>query len=179
MDHPRLCGEYLFSLFSPPVLVGSPPPMRGISERISDDPEGIRITPAYAGNISVLTPLKLINQDHPRLCGEYLMVGISDGLSYGSPPPMRGICSRHLKISQIKRITPAYAGNMHLIKSSSPQARDHPRLCGEYSTIALDITNIAGSPPPMRGISAGKATSLGFGRITPAYAGNMGLYHRL
>ena len=48
-DHPRLCGEKAhnsrLALFSP----GSPPPMRGKADDISNYYLKLRITPAYAG----------------------------------------------------------------------------------------------------------------------------------
>ena len=52
-DHPRLCGEKGFELFSQPLYTGSPPPMRGkvsFSQSTFDD---FRITPAYAGKSQI------------------------------------------------------------------------------------------------------------------------------
>ena len=69
------------------------------------------------------------------------------------------------------RITPAYAG-----KSSSPRTcrhgcKDHPRLCGEKSTLDRIRLSKLGSPPPMRGKAGGRASLTVSSRITPAYAG--------
>ena len=48
-DHPRLCGEKIFSLFSHAPHTGSPPPMRGKAWAEAKVPADERITPAYAG----------------------------------------------------------------------------------------------------------------------------------
>ena len=49
-DHPRLCGEKIFSLFNHAPHTGSPPPMRGKADFTSTH--------------------VISSQDHPRLCGE-------------------------------------------------------------------------------------------------------------
>ena len=48
-DHPRLCGEKGSKGCSFPVLIGSPPPMRGKGPRPFFEDMETRITPAYAG----------------------------------------------------------------------------------------------------------------------------------
>ena len=48
-DHPRLCGEKKVPSSPPPVLVGSPPPMRGKDHDNTKQLNGYGITPAYAG----------------------------------------------------------------------------------------------------------------------------------
>ena len=49
-NHPRLCGEKLYRLFSECLPMGSPPPMRG---------------KVRTGDRTLA-----LSQDHPRLCGE-------------------------------------------------------------------------------------------------------------
>ena len=49
-----------------------------------------RITPAYAGKSGELYVLFKSIQDHPRLCGEKVLIMIHLLTTYGSPPPMRG-----------------------------------------------------------------------------------------
>ena len=69
------------------------------------------------------------------------------------------------------RITPAYAGKRRRCFPCHKAKEDHPRLCGEKSSVTKNPTGDLGSPPPMRG----KGYSIcrrGTGRrITPAYAG--------
>ena len=150
-DHPRLCGEKTLLLSGDDLGVGSPPPMRG---KEGDDYAGIakaRITPAYAGKSSLILSHKLIQKDHPRLCGEKLIRPCVDCVASGSPPPMRGKgrrtqnaagqpgitpayagkSQRQLHTQGRCRITPAYAGKRLISSISAPPQRDHPRLCGE------------------------------------------------
>ena len=48
-DHPRVCGEKHIYMFPVPLVLGSPPRMRGKGvHHVHDSPE-IGITPAYAG----------------------------------------------------------------------------------------------------------------------------------
>ena len=48
-DHPRLCGEKLLDVNSQKMPLGSPPPMRGKVQSITQCSELFGITPAYAG----------------------------------------------------------------------------------------------------------------------------------
>ena len=71
----------------------------------------------------------------------------------------------------IMGITPAYAGKSRRGSAGCFLHRDHPRLCGEKSSMYVLVIPSAGSPPPMRGKAR---ANLGYGNkigITPAYAG--------
>ena len=70
-----------------------------------------------------------------------------------------------------ERITPAYAGKSITGYWNLVAVEDHPRLCGEKSSIHTLGKKQSGSPPPMRG-KEGKLENLTDSvRITPAYAG--------
>ncbi len=69
-DHPRLCGEKIFSLFNHAPQTGSPPPMRGKVLHFARRSVFFGITPAYAGKSFKWSERKHIAKDHPRLCGE-------------------------------------------------------------------------------------------------------------
>ena len=69
-----------------------------------------RITPAYAGKRMNVTESAILRQDHPRLCGEKIVISNDGCFAMGSPPPMRGKVFRLLHPSEMRRITPAYAG---------------------------------------------------------------------
>ena len=69
-DHPRLCGEKLFSVLFSSTSIGSPPPMRGKAWVESPLHDADRITPAYAGKSGAKNVGNRPSKDHPRLCGE-------------------------------------------------------------------------------------------------------------
>ena len=152
-------------------VTGSPPRMRGKGR----DPGGFRrsggITPACAGKSSERMQKSGTNGDHPRVCGEKKVAGLTFEAKDGSPPRMRGKVAPVGAWHAFVRITPAYAGKR---QSSAPRwtpARDHPRVCGEKRGLILRITWLQGSPPRMRGKGASSVWSLTFHGITPAYAG--------
>ena len=49
-DHPRVCGKYGIQTTPFQYVLGSPPRMREILEKIYSNMDYLRITPAYAGN---------------------------------------------------------------------------------------------------------------------------------
>ena len=56
-DHPRVCGEQLPPHWPHPLRLGSPPRVRGTVPDGKDTPNLFGITPACAGNRSVLAGL--------------------------------------------------------------------------------------------------------------------------
>ena len=116
-DHPRLCGEKSRNISQVLIMQGSPPPMRGKVECHLKQFAGNRITPAYAGKRLDFYAFSFSLWDHPRLCGEKLVVSTSNS-------------SRH-------RITPAYAGKRKGHQAYSQVSWDHPRLCGEKFTLSF------------------------------------------
>ena len=64
---------------------------------------------------------------------------------------MRGkVKVTHINIS-LFRITPAYAGKSNPSLGIIKKWEDHPRLCGEKVSVSPHVSEIEGSPPPMRG----------------------------
>ena len=55
-DHPRLRGEYVALLYKFVLSAGSPPPTRGIHDFEKFENVTNRITPAYAGNTTIIFP---------------------------------------------------------------------------------------------------------------------------
>ena len=90
-----------------------------------------RITPAYAGKSRDRPSLKWRSWDHPRLCGEKIVVSNNGYFAMGSPPPMRGKVVWQFFQCVFNRITPAYAGKSLKLQLTFGIVRDHPRLCGE------------------------------------------------
>ncbi|VEJ33695.1 Domain of uncharacterised function (DUF2825) [Peptoniphilus harei] len=125
--------------------------MRGLRLDSILDWELSRITPACAGTTTRLNSRLGIKQDHPRLCGDYLVLNFF--------------------LSSSIRITPACAGTTDYIIRDLIPCRDHPRLCGDYKEETLAHSVAEGSPPPVRGLPINlKFKCVNF-RITPACAG--------
>ena len=76
-----------------------------------------------------------------------------------------------MRHSAFRRITPADAGKTTQATTSSPNAPDHPRGCGENDDGDISRLRDIGSPPRMRGKHAICYQSRHAGRFTPADAG--------
>ena len=129
------------------------------------------ITPADAGKTGMAAFANFWQKDHPRGCGENIIINIIIDATLGSPPRMRGKRLDTNRGRYFVRITPADAGKtaFQLLPLSPPE--DHPRGCGENVIHPFEFNPRSGSPPRMRG----KRYSLQSGRkrvrITPADAG--------
>ena len=129
-DHPRVCGEKLYTPCVIAPSVGSPPRMRGkgglaggrtvehgITPAYAGKASGAmsgsdmdRITPAYAGKSCKASQAHLRRWDHPRVCGEKRTRNLSVRSRLGSPPHVRGKEVRLFFLFGLLRITPACAG---------------------------------------------------------------------
>ena len=69
-DHPRVCGEKSTASGISSSKKGSPPRVRGKDHVRSNQPQGIRITPACAGKSYNKLGASAYREDHPRVCGE-------------------------------------------------------------------------------------------------------------
>ena len=130
-----------------------------------------RITPAYAGKSGAKNVGNRPSKDHPRLCGEKLILLHRQKSPAGSPPPMRGKGRLRQRRQHHRRITPAYAGKSFHDFLQKCQKWDHPRLCGEKQDGVRHPFQTGGSPPPMRGKVEEFIMKKIDVRITPAYAG--------
>ena len=73
-------------------------------------PDLARITPAYAGKTDRVHSWRILQQDHPRVCGKDLHPLDSGSSHMGSPPRMRERPIAYHTYAMRRRITPAYAG---------------------------------------------------------------------
>ena len=89
-DHPRVCGENRMPRAVLCTAAGSPPRMRGERSEEDNAPVGVRITPAYAGRTIHRTRSSAVLTDHPRVCGENVLIQLLGMNPIGSPPRMRG-----------------------------------------------------------------------------------------
>ena len=89
-DHPRVCGEKRQIWYKMLCCGGSPPRVRGkvLLHRHSHDKLGI--TPACAGKSFHQRNLRLVDGDHPRVCGEKPSPINGQRYARGSPPRVRG-----------------------------------------------------------------------------------------
>ena len=130
---------------------GSPPPMRGKVYSFGNVKDQVGITPAYAGKSPAVSRSFSLSRDHPRLCGEKVILNRFTAFTIGSPPPMRGkVVHSQLRVI-VFRITPAYAGKRQRKHVRHAKPWDHPRLCGEKTVKSHRACQAVGSPPPMRG----------------------------
>ena len=130
-DHPRLRGEQNLFHRPAPCGAGSPPLARGTGARYSRTTLAPRITPACAGNSLAFFLSSSFHWDHPRLRGEQSIVNWASQCRQGSPPLARGTGGAISKSHKSHRITPACAGNRHIIAVKGFASQDHPRLRGE------------------------------------------------
>ena len=167
-----MCGEHFHYDAHVRAGVGSSPRVRGTPK-----PETIfcklrGIIPACAGNTSSTTPSPRPNRDHPRVCGEHLDDKTLYARQQGSSPRVRGTPRPPSNALNPTGIIPACAGNTSRMQSRAQAPRDHPRVCGEHITYAVEGASSQGSSPRVRGtliVPCGGFSGVG---IIPACAGN-------
>ena len=132
----------------------------------------VGIIPAYAGNTRLHACGGQSARDHPRVCGEHLVIYGRPTLVPGSSPRMRGTRCGMSEQKTPVGIIPAYAGNTSAANFSTPRLRDHPRVCGEHFFRLAADKGLQGSSPRMRGTQHARVDVGGSRGIIPAYAGN-------
>ena len=129
------------------------------------------ITPAHAGKTTHGAMRSMTGRDHPRACGENRISFSVTTSCRGSPPRMRGKRLQRVWRETRVGITPAHAGKTSVQRVYLPVAPDHPRACGENSSLASARSGKLGSPPRMRGKHLRHFVQRASGGITPAHAG--------
>ena len=113
------------------------------------------IIPAHAGNTHAQAAFAQPSRDHPRACGEHLLPVRRASAVLGSSPRMRGTHNQRQDIPDQLRIIPAHAGNTRQGYGNLLALRDHPRACGEHSSVGTKGVRALGSSPRMRGTRCG------------------------
>ena len=170
-DHPRVCGENGERRPNSREEWGSPPRVRGKHDPHVGHFLGHRITPACAGKTGTHHRGGAGTWDHPRVCGENLMIQITSGRIAGSPPRVRGKRNYGELIDGELGITPACAGKTHPAWRHRRRPWDHPRVCGENSSSPNHRLKLSGSPPRVRGKRSHLNPYRRESGITPACAG--------
>ena len=132
-DHPRGCGEHQIRSLNSMTSWGSSPRMRGAPSEELDDRAVVRIIPADAGSTVQKFPVRNLEPDHPRGCGEHGMGNGEERCDLGSSPRMRGAQRLPCDIMEPVGIIPADAGSTCTWPSYLPRLGDHPRGCGEHT----------------------------------------------
>ena len=110
------------------------------------------------------------------MCGEQPLSTRTVRVFRGSPPRVRGTDLDARGGGSPGGITPACAGNSSLPTRPNNAIKDHPRVCGEQPIHTAQKPWYAGSPPRVRG-TAIRGIRVPFSHgITPACAGNSGLW---
>jgi len=71
------------------------------------------------------------------VCGEQQNVSQKDIAKKGSPPRVRGAVLNGISDKLEKRITPACAGSRAEVSLDAALDKDHPRVCGEQTRLAV------------------------------------------
>ena len=129
-DHLRVCGADEFRICASYFLSGSPPRVR--SRR---DPS---VCPLGPGG------------DHLRVCGADLMASLSSMLALGSPPRVRSRLHTTLPLDMNDGITSACAEQTMWDDCETGSIRDHLRVCGADTLVAIPSPAFTGSPPRVR-----------------------------
>ena len=134
----------------------------------------LRIIPADAGS----TPDGLVgfdsSGDHPRGCGEHLIVFPFAVFPRGSSPRMRGAHSWARDMLNKLGIIPADAGSTQIQVVGLLVGQDHPRGCGEHINNRSESYIEQGSSPRMRGAQSSNCSAFAKNGIIPADAGSTG-----
>ena len=132
-DHPRSCGEKCTARYYQAEVAGSSPLMRGKVAAAGRAPDQRGIIPAHAGKrLTVRLPARP-SRDHPRSCGEKLLLKLPPPIELGSSPLMRGKDLFQPAHADRHGIIPARAGKSRPIVRNVLTLKDHPRSCGEKS----------------------------------------------
>ena len=133
-DHPRGCGEHSSMMICVYAQLGSSPRMRGAPCCPDGDSQAQGIIPADAGSTPDRVAGATIVRDHPRGCGEHIILMDVLDTQHGSSPRMRGALAGRLGLIRRSRIIPADAGSTPVRMWTADPDEDHPRGCGEHGT---------------------------------------------
>ena len=167
-----MCGEHLPRIFTPPLRPGSSPHVRGARAQCGEDAAVGGIIPACAGSTCRPTMVDARLGDHPRMCGEHRSVRGQRHQNRGSSPHVRGAPNVAGDGGTNRGIIPACAGSTPAVVSCPFRSRDHPRMCGEHSSVSGPSGNPLGSSPHVRGAPDATCERIAGDGIIPACAGS-------
>ena len=166
-----MCGNHVNYGLVAHSQAGSPPRVREPHLCLKPILQLIRITPACAGTTSDLMRVPPVLWDHPRVCGNHVLLFSVRSPGLGSPPRVREPRHKPRPTPRTNRITPACAGTTYAGDDNLLPARDHPRVCGNHLRPRQYGLGTVGSPPRVREPLAIYDIIVYGTRITPACAG--------
>ena len=146
-----MCGEHRNIIACICVSLGSSPHVRGAQKHCRHRRGVPGIIPACAGSTIRFYPECGGNGDHPRMCGEH---------SLYQPRRHSG------------GIIPACAGSTGNAVEWRASSWDHPRMCGEHQFRVVEVRQVEGSSPHVRGARHGVSVASIVMGIIPACAGS-------
>ena len=150
-DHPRVCGEHDARVLATDRIAGSSPRVRGTQAIMRLLGFGRGIIPACAGNTALCRSQRAARRDHPRVCGEHLLIIFGSLEFTGSSPRVRGTRLELARVFRQRGIIPACAGNTSSACRRPRGTWDHPRMCGEHCAWLVSVNAWSGSSPRVRG----------------------------
>ena len=167
-----MCGEHTGSKRHASNPTGSSPHVRGARRPSWRRCRRRGIIPACAGSTKCQCGRISFIGDHPRMCGEHLDAEFMLASTSGSSPHVRGALGAHGARRRVRGIIPACAGSTCFTTTAGYSSRDHPRMCGEHTSMIGFAAMTAGSSPHVRGAPSASAVSLPSNGIIPACAGS-------
>ena len=149
-DHPRVCGNYERRQLLYRAERGSPPRVRELRRKKPVRASSAGITPACAGITPRGALMECSGRDHPRVCGNYLIIKSQTAKGAGSPPRVRELLAFPSPQIFDRGITPACAGITLRRGKAANFTQDHPRVCGNYVHKGYVTADTPGSPPRVR-----------------------------
>ena len=127
-----MCGDHARHSVMEEYSMGSPPHVRGPRSGIGSCYIMRGITPACAGTTVKCCNFRYSRWDHPRMCGDHVVVSAHATSCEGSPPHVRGPRLNAVISATQGGITPACAGTTEVLLRVLGYDRDHPRMCGDH-----------------------------------------------
>ena len=169
---PRVCGERGSPAAIRAAVSGSAPRVRGTVNQLEFGTRAGRFSPACAGNGSRGSGDATAATVQPRVCGERLHFVNDRPADGGSAPRVRGTVLRPGASAELRRFSPACAGNGRTGPARHPPSTVQPRVCGERELQEHAKWGEDGSAPRVRGTDLKGTGERGMGRFSPACAGN-------
>ena len=170
-EHPRACGENALVGLVCRRHVGTSPRMRGKHPAQHLTTATARNIPAHAGKTASYPAGHTAHPEHPRACGENLLLRTASARGSGTSPRMRGKRVAYISMSWGSGNIPAHAGKTLTAGGSEKIFWEHPRACGENMVLPSKRSRSFGTSPRMRGKQKCLLMSIKRGRNIPAHAG--------